>query len=223
MFNTLLLTGRKLKTVVDFGVFPLSSALLLSMAAFALAASLTPGPVNIVALSAGLNHGVRQSLGHITGATIGFTLLLVLVGLGLQSLFEQVPLAGEVLRWGGVAFLLYMAAMLAMSKTHDAHAEPAAAPSFWQGALMQWLNPKAWVASAAAVSAYTRDGTGIAVLAIIFFILCYVSISAWAVMGGWLGARLTQAHHLRRLNRIMAALLVASAAAMAGIAASGTS
>lgn len=200
----------------------MSPALLLSMAAFALAASLTPGPVNIVALNAGLNHGFRPSLRHVTGASIGFTLLLVLVGLGLQSLFQKMPLAGVVLRWTGVAFLLYMAAMLAMSTGRDVSAVSAAPPSFWQGALMQWLNPKAWVASAAAVSAYTQDVAGLAVLVVIFFILCQASISTWAAMGSWLGARLTQPQHLRRLNRMMAALLVASALAMALMSLDGT-
>lgn len=200
----------------------MSSTLLLSMAAFALAASLTPGPVNIMALSAGLNHGFRQSLRHVTGASIGFTLLLVLVGLGLQSLFQQVPLTGVILRWVGVAFLLYMATMLIMSTGREVATVPTTAPSFWHGALMQWLNPKAWVASAAAVSAYTRDGFGIAVLAILFFILCYVSITTWAAMGSWLGTRLTRPHHLRRLNRIMAALLMASALAMGLMSSGGT-
>ncbi|WP_438765623.1 LysE family translocator [Kushneria sp. TE3] len=200
----------------------MSSTLLFSMAAFALAASLTPGPVNIMALSAGLNHGLSRSLRHVTGASMGFTLLLVLVGLGLQSLFHHVPLAGVLLRWAGVAFLLYMAAMLVRASGQEATATPAAAPSFWHGAMMQWLNPKAWVASAAAVSAYTHDGASIAVLAVIFFTLCYASVSAWAAMGSYLGARLTQPHHLRRLNRIMAALLVASALAMALMSTGGT-
>lgn len=200
----------------------MSPALLLSMAAFALAASLTPGPVNIVALSAGLNHGFRRSLRHITGASVGFTLLLVLVGLELQSLFQHVPLAGAMLRWAGVAFLLYMAVALVMADGREVASAPVAAPSFYQGALMQWLNPKAWVASAAAVSAYTRDGVQMTALAAIFFILCYASISAWAAMGHWLGARLTQPRHLRRLNRAMAALLVASALAMGLMSSGGT-
>jgi len=61
------------------------------MAAFALASSITPGPVNIVALSAGAQFGLRASLRHVTGATLGFTLLLVLIGLGLHELLLRVP------------------------------------------------------------------------------------------------------------------------------------
>ncbi|VTR21722.1 cysteine/O-acetylserine exporter [Serratia fonticola] len=50
--------------------------LYLSMAAFALASSITPGPVNIVALSCvARSFGFTTSLRHVTGATLGFTLL----------------------------------------------------------------------------------------------------------------------------------------------------
>lgn len=57
----------------------------LSMAAFALAISLTPGPVNPVALTSGARHGWRAATPHVFGATLGFTALLVLVGLGLRG------------------------------------------------------------------------------------------------------------------------------------------
>ena len=56
----------------------MTTTLFLSMAAFALAASISPGPVNIVALSSGAQYGFRPSLRHVSGATLGFTLLLVL-------------------------------------------------------------------------------------------------------------------------------------------------
>jgi threonine/homoserine/homoserine lactone efflux protein len=42
----------------------------LSMAAFALAASISPGPVNIVALSTGAQYGLRVSMRHVTGALL---------------------------------------------------------------------------------------------------------------------------------------------------------
>ena len=54
-------------------------SLLLSMAAFALASSISPGPVNIVALSAGAQFGLRPAMRHVSGATLGFTLLLLLL------------------------------------------------------------------------------------------------------------------------------------------------
>ncbi len=76
-------------------------SLSLSMAAFALAASISPGPVNIVALSSGASHGLRASLAHVAGATLGFCLLLVLVGLGLHQLLLRWPVLSVLLHWVG--------------------------------------------------------------------------------------------------------------------------
>ena len=64
-------------------------SLFLSMAAFALASSISPGPVNIVALSSGAQFGLRVAMRHVSGATIGFTLLLLLIGLGLSEVLRQ--------------------------------------------------------------------------------------------------------------------------------------
>jgi threonine/homoserine/homoserine lactone efflux protein len=63
----------------------------LSMSAFALASSITPGPVNIVALSAGAQYGLGAGMRHVTGATFGFTLLLMLTGLGLREFLNLWP------------------------------------------------------------------------------------------------------------------------------------
>ena len=57
----------------------------ISMAAFALAASITPGPVNIVGLSSGARYGFWPSMRHVMGATLGFILLLVLAGFGVHE------------------------------------------------------------------------------------------------------------------------------------------
>ena len=69
--------------------------LYLSMAAFALASSITPGPVNLVALNCGARFGLRASGRHIAGATLGFTLLLLLIGLGLYELLERPGIAAR--------------------------------------------------------------------------------------------------------------------------------
>src|SRR3989338_2514131 len=88
-------------------------SLIMSMAAFALAASITPGGVNIVALGSGARFGFRASQRHVAGATLGFVLLLVLMGLGLHELLQWWPAMTQVVQWAGVAFLLYMAFRLA--------------------------------------------------------------------------------------------------------------
>lgn len=88
-------------------------SLIISMAAFALASSITPGPVNIVALSSGAQYGFRASQRHVAGATLGFVLLLVLMGLGLHELLKLWPSLTRAVQLFGVAFLLFMAWKLA--------------------------------------------------------------------------------------------------------------
>ncbi|WP_339071532.1 LysE family translocator [Pseudomonas idahonensis] len=185
-----------------------------SMAAFALAASITPGPVNIVALGSGARFGFRASLRHVAGATLGFVLLLVLIGLGLHELLRQWPLLTQGIRLFGVAFLLYMAWKLARDDGRlDADAA-ARAPSAWYGALMQWLNPKAWLACVAGMGAFAAYGdVGLVWLfAGLYLLICYLSIACWAYAGSCLRHYLSNPAQMRLFNRCMAALLAVSAA-----------
>lgn len=91
----------------------MSFQLFLSMAAFALASSISPGPVNVVSVTLGVKHGFRAAMRHVSGATIGFTLLLLIIGLGVNALLWRFPALTNGIKWAGVAFLLYMAVQLA--------------------------------------------------------------------------------------------------------------
>lgn len=187
--------------------------LFLSMAAFALAASISPGPVNLVSLSAGARHGLRAALRHVAGATLGFTLLLVLIGLGLHALLAQLPWLTVAIQWAGVAFLLYMAWRLAADEGALQAGEGAPAAIFMHGVLMQWLNPKAWLASIAGMGAFVADGDALLVwqFAAIYCVVCYLSLACWAYAGTCLQPYLQEARGVRVFNRVLAGLLVASA------------
>jgi threonine/homoserine/homoserine lactone efflux protein len=186
---------------------------LLSMAAFALASSISPGPVNVVALSAGSQHGFIASMRHVSGATVGFTVLLLLIGLGLHELLARFPNLIDIVKWAGIGFLLYMAYKLAVDDGQVGAGKPARVPSFAHGAALQWLNPKAWLASLAGMGAYAADGDGQLVwqFTALYFVICYVSIASWACAGTFLRKYLQEPKRVRRFNRVMAALLAASA------------
>lgn len=189
---------------------------ILSMAAFALASSISPGPVNLVALGAGARYGLRPSMQHVTGATLGFTLLLLLTGLGLYELMRQWPQLTDAVRWAGIAFLFFMAYKLVSDDgTLDAGG-PAQSPSFMYGAAMQWLNPKAWLAALAGMGAYAIDGNRMVVwqFTAIYFVICYGSIACWALAGSMLRKYLHEPRHVRLLNRLMAAFIAVSAAGL---------
>ncbi|AKM30919.1 lysine transporter LysE [Pandoraea faecigallinarum] len=192
-----------------------------SMAAFALAASITPGPVNVVALGSGARYGLVPSLRHVTGATIGFVVLLVAVGFGVYELLQRMPVLMQLIQWFGVAFLLYMAYRLAVDDGELGTAgyprdmaSPGSqrGPTMLHGAVMQWLNPKAWLAALAGMGAYTGgDPARIWQFAAIYFAVCWLSVGCWAAAGAMLRQHLGNPARVRYLNRGMAALLAGSA------------
>lgn len=188
-------------------------SLSLSMAAFALAASISPGPVNIVALGAGARHGLRPAMRHVTGATLGFILLLVLIGLGLHEVLRHWPGLAVALHWAGVLFLLYMAWKLARDDGALGEGRDTHAPSLLRGAAMQWLNPKAWLACVAGIGAFVGRGETalLGQFSLIYLVICYLSLGCWALAGSLIRSYLDNPRRLRLFNRSLAALLVLSA------------
>ena len=166
----------------------MSLSLILPMSAFALAASISPGPVNLVCLSSGTRYPVSRGLIFVTGATLGFIALFVAVGLGLYSLLTMVPMLETLLRWGGVAFLLYLSIKLAMDSGQLPETGVDKAPGFGTGAIMQWLNPKAWLASASGIGAYTsaNDLNQILLFASLYLPICWLSLACWVYAGAFL-------------------------------------
>ena len=186
-------------------------SLYLSMSLFALAASISPGPVNLLGLAHGVQYGFRASLRHVTGATMGFTLLLLLIGLGLHEVLTRWPLVTVAIKWAGAAFLLYMAWKLFRADGALGDQRAGQAPSYWQGALMQWLNPKAWLASVAGMGAFAGgDSLLVWQFCALYWAICYLSLACWAYAGAALGQYLHSAARIRLLNRLLAVLLLLS-------------
>lgn len=182
------------------------------MAALALASSISPGPVNIVALGSGARYGLMASMQHVTGATVGFSALLLLTGLGMHELLATWPALTDGIKWAGAGFLLFMAYRLAHDSGELESDESARRPSLAYGAAMQWLNPKAWLAAVAGTGTYASHGDGAAVWQFtgVYFVICYVSIACWAWAGAFLQKYLRDARRVRAFNLAMAAIIAAS-------------
>lgn len=192
----------------------MSVSIILSMSVFALAASVSPGPVNLVCLSTGIRHSIRQGLIFVTGATLGFVVLFLCIGFGLHSLLARFPGFERWLGWAAVTFLLYLSYRLARDDGNIPKDGSGGSAGFFTGALMQWLNPKAWLASAAGTGAYTNVGEPalIWVFAGLYLPICWLSLSCWVYAGAFLRHLVHQPRALRHINRTLAVLLAASCA-----------
>lgn len=183
-----------------------------SMALFAFAASFSPGPVNLVSVSQGARFGVAKGLSFITGATLGFILLFLIIGFGLRHVLAALPLLTQLLQWGGIMFLLYLSYQLYSDNGELADSSVAKAPDFFTGALMQWLNPKAWLASLSGIAAYIPQAQTdqVLIFAGIYLPICWFSLGAWLWAGMMLRPYLQKPARMRVLNKTLALLLAAS-------------
>ena len=181
-------------------------ALILPMIAFALAASISPGPVNLVCLSSGTRYPIHKGLIFVTGATLGFIALFITIGLGLYSVLMAVPAFNAFLHWAGIAFLVYLSIQLFRDNGRIDEV------GFITGAIMQWLNPKAWLASASGIGAYTSGDnlSEILIFASLYLPICWLSLSCWVYAGAFLRRYIQQPTVLISVNRILASLLLAS-------------
>lgn len=187
-------------------------ALVLPMSAFALAASISPGPVNLVCLSSGTRYGMRRGLSFVSGATVGFLVLFLAVGFGLNAVLVRLPALAEGLRWAGAAFLLYLAWRLACDSGDLGDGDRGGAPGFTTGALMQWLNPKAWLAAASGIGAYTNAAAfgEVVLFAALYGPICWLSLGCWVYAGAFLRSHVRRPRVMRRVNRGLAVLLAGS-------------
>src|SRR5690606_3983844 len=140
-------------------------------------------------------------------------IMLLLVGAGLGTVFETMPVLYTVLKYAGAVYLLYLAWRIARAGTMDSGEVRGKPFTFIQAAAFQWVNPKAWIMTVGIVAAYMPRDHFFGNLLVAILILSIVNvpcISVWTLFGG-LGRRgLHHPRSIQRFNLAMAILLVAS-------------
>lgn len=180
---------------------------------FALATSLTPGPNNVMLMTSGVNFGFRRTMPHMVGVSLGFALMVLLVGLGLGAVMAAFPLFQIALKYVGAAYLLYLAWHIASAEPSLAGGRSSRPMSFVEAALFQWVNPKAWAMAVGAIVAYVPSNGvlwNVVLVALIFALVNLPSVGVWALFGTALRPLLTRPAAMRAFNVAMALLLVLS-------------
>jgi len=192
----------------------MSHSLLIAFVIFATVMFITPGPNNIMLLSSGLTYGFRPTIPHILGITFGFAFMIGAVGVGLGTIFIAYPVLQTILKYAGVAYLVYLAAAIAMSGPVSTGQDNSRRPmTFWGAAMFQWVNVKGWVMVIGTITAYAAIASypwNIAIQVGLSLLLGAVSCTAWALFGSGLRPILTSPRAVRAFNIIMAILLLAS-------------
>lgn len=187
-------------------------SLFLAMCTFSLVMSITPGPVNLIIVNSGINNGLKKTFAFISGATIGFTLLLLLIGLGLNTFIAKQSSLFTYLSIGSSLFIIYIGYKIIKIKENiDIYNNEEKTPYFYEGFLIQWLNPKAWLASISGVSLFSSSDFVFYSFILIYFFICYLSLIFWGYIGEKVSYLLKIREYLKYLNIIMGSLLILSA------------
>jgi threonine/homoserine/homoserine lactone efflux protein len=126
-------------------LLPDPGTLLLFMMA-ALALNVTPGPDMLFVIARSVGEGRTEGVISSLGIAAGCVVHTLAVALGLAGLLRAVPIAFEIVKWMGAAYLVWLG--IGMLWTRGAAAEHAAPPPaskgaiFRQGMLTNVLNPK---------------------------------------------------------------------------------
>lgn len=86
-----------------------------ALALFAFVSTFTPGPNNIMLMTSGANVGFVRTIPHMLGITLGFAVMVMLIGVGLMGLFHSYPLSHQILKYLSLSYLVYLATKIAFS------------------------------------------------------------------------------------------------------------
>jgi threonine/homoserine/homoserine lactone efflux protein len=184
-----------------------------ALVVFALVTLFTPGPNNVMLMASGLNFGFARTRGHMLGVALGFAFMVLLVGLGLGAVFETWPALYAVIKYAGAAYLLYLAWRIATAGPVGRGETRGRPLNFLEAVAFQWVNPKAWVMSVGATTAYAAVALfpwNMLFISGVFALLGLVSSAVWIVFGTGLRALLAAPWAVRAFNIVRSLALVGS-------------
>lgn len=187
---------------------------LVALTLFALIGAFTPGPNNIMVTASGAAFGLRRSIPHIAGVTLGFAFMVAAFGFGLGRIFQAYPALHHWLRIAGAAYLLYLAWRIARSGAPAGAGDAARPLTFAKAALFQWLNVKAWTLALGVITAFTTPGGNLAreltAITLVFALATVASLVSWCLFGMGIRRLLSSPRALRLANMILGGLVALS-------------
>jgi threonine/homoserine/homoserine lactone efflux protein len=180
---------------------------------------LIPGPNVALITATSVQRGARLGLMTVAGTCAAMAAQLALVALGLSEALGAAGRWFAVLRWAGVAYLVWLGVVAWRAPAEDltAAAAPARAERiFLRGFLVSLTNPKTLFFYAAFFPQFVTPGGGARqmwLLAATFLALEAIIDSGWAL--GAARLRPLLARHGRLRARLTGAVLIAAGAGLA--------
>lgn len=184
-------------------------SVIIAMCLYAFTMSITPGPTNMISMATGVNHGFKKAIPFAAGAGFGFTLLLTIIGFGLGQIITENDFILQYLSYFGAGIICYMGYKIATAQS-SLKSQTDDRPGFMEGAILQWLNPKSWIASLAGVGAFNLVGKydELFMFIILYIIVGPSCVLAWAYGGSKITPYLNDEIKMRIFNVLMGVGLI---------------
>lgn len=157
------------------------SSPLLAFAITALIIEITPGPNMAYLAALTLSSGRRAGAAAVAGIALGLSLCGLAAALGLAAIIDNSKFLYEALRWGGVAYLLWLAWEGWAREREAAHAPVNAGElprtAFRRGLIVNMLNPKAAIFYVAVLPEFIQIGRGSLISQTVLLSAIYVAIA----------------------------------------------
>ena len=191
---------------------------LLAFAATCAIIEITPGPNMAYLAALSLSRGWRTGLAAVAGVALGLSVYGIAAALGVAAVIEHSAILYETLRWGGVAYLLWLA-WDAWSTADDITRDDAPADgharvsAFRRGLITNLLNPKAAIFYVAVLPEFLNVGAGRIATQTLTLSAIYVTIAtlihaAIVLSASRLRGVIVKPEQVRRIRRVLALALV---------------
>lgn len=182
---------------------------------------LLPGPSVMLTVAHSLAFGAIRALATVSGAVLAIGVQLLVTLIGMSWLMLVLADGFEVLRWAGVAYLIYLGIQQWRAPALEAGTAAPAVSSktlFAQGFLVTIANPKSLIFLAAFFPQFVDPAAPwlpqMLLLGATFVVIGFVFTAAWGFAADrtriWFGGR-----RLRLRNRIAGSLMIGAGVALA--------
>ena len=188
----------------------ISFTLFTALSAFYFTMFFTPGPNNAMLTASGMKFGFVRTLPHLIGIPLGHILQIGLTCFGLANLFLIYPEIQFYMKILCFLYLLYLGWQMigSFSMIKKDSGRPL---KFYEASLFQFINPKAWsIAITVASGFFPTDENiiiGIAFVTITAAIICFPTISLWALFGSALRQFVNNEKTKKIIEYLLAVLL----------------
>ncbi|WP_371396693.1 LysE family translocator [Fretibacter rubidus] len=179
----------------------------------------TPGPNMAFLALVSATEGRRYGFATVLGVTLGLLIIGLLAAVGVATLITQSPTAFEILRWGGIIYLLYLAwegwRESGENSPHAMAAHKSTTQYFRHGLIVNLLNPKAaffYIAILPSFLSGAEDGVGqTTILTLIYVIIATLMHLIIVSFAGLFNPYLADPMRNKRTRQILSLALAAVA------------